>query len=272
MKASKLFAAVLCVFLLLSCAVPAAAADELERPLLLSVVNYADGPRVTRAVLYYSCYAYYLSFSLEGDSYDMAHEGRPGTTDDVSAVYPDGSFQLRVSELMDAPFIVSLHRADSGVWETRQFRVYADSGDMDVWEDYGAVPTTQRLTVDGVERTTEIYNIGGYNYFKLRDIAALLSGTAAQFFVDYDGAFATVIIRSGEPYEPQPGDLVTGLDRSASALPTMQGITLNGELIEFENVYNIGGNNFIKLRDMGEALGFGVGYDEATRTMQITTK
>ena len=271
MKTKKLCSAVLCVILLLACAVPAAA-GVMESAQELSVVNYADGPRVTAAALKRTGGLYFLEFDMEDDLYDMAHEGRPGATDDVSGLNAAGRFVLEVTERMAAPFIVSLRRADTGVWESRQLRLYADSGDMDVWNDYGAVPTTQRLTVDGVEQTTEIYNIGGYNYFKLRDIAALLSGTAAQFFVDYDGAFATVIIRRGEPYAPQPGDLVTGLDRSASALPTMQGITLDGELIEFENVYNIGGNNFIKLRDMGEALGFGVGYDEATRTMQITTK
>ena len=270
MKASKLFSLVLALVLLLACAVPAAA-GETDGVWKLSIVNYTDGPWVISAVLHRSCNAYYLNFTLAGGGYDLAHEGRPDTTDDVSGLYDDGSFLLRVSEIMDAPFIVSLRRADTGEWKSLQFRLYADSGDLDVWADYGAVPTGQRLTVDGVEKTAEIYNIGGYNYFKLRDIAALLNGTAAQFSVDYDPQYGMVILRSGEPYAVQPGDLVTGVDRSASALPTLQGITLNGESVEFENVYNIGGNNFIRLREMGEALGFGVGYDAETRTMQITT-
>ena len=35
--------------------------------------------------------------------------------------------------------------------------------------------------------------------------------------------------------------------------------------------YNIGGNNYFKLRDLGQALGFNVTWDDATRTVSILT-
>ena len=35
--------------------------------------------------------------------------------------------------------------------------------------------------------------------------------------------------------------------------------------------YNLGGSNYFKLRDLGQALGFQVQWDEATRTVQILT-
>jgi hypothetical protein len=35
--------------------------------------------------------------------------------------------------------------------------------------------------------------------------------------------------------------------------------------------YNINGNNYFKLRDIGETLYFHVSYDEATKTMAIDT-
>ena len=36
--------------------------------------------------------------------------------------------------------------------------------------------------------------------------------------------------------------------------------------------YNLGGNNFFKLADLGAALGFGVAYDEDSRTMLVSSK
>ena len=270
MKKRKVFPAVLAFLLLLACAVPAAAAEADVTP--LSVVWYVGNFRVEEASLTQTALRTTLRLTMEDGGYDRAAVGRVagGEPEGSIAISSDRVFVIPVTGLTDAPFLLSFRSAADGGWTSLQFRLY-DSGDLDIWEDYGAVPTSQRLTVNGVEQATEIYNIGGYNYFKLRSIAALLSGTAAQFFVDYDEEFGMVIIRTGEAYAAQEGDLSVGTDRSASALPTMQGITLNGELVEFENVYNIGGNNFIRLRDMGAALGFGVDYDEATRTMQITT-
>ena len=34
-------------------------------------------------------------------------------------------------------------------------------------------------------------------------------------------------------------------------------------------IYNIDGYNYFKIADLGEALGFAVAYDEATRTVEI---
>ena len=52
-----------------------------------------------------------------------------------------------------------------------------------------AVPTTQHITVNGNEVSAEAYNIGGANYFKLRDLGSVLG-----FHVNYDAATRTVQI------------------------------------------------------------------------------
>ena len=266
----KAFSALLSFLLLLTCAVPALAAGEADvTP--LSVVWYVENFRVEESSLTRSELRTTLRLTMEDARFDRAAVGRvSGEPESSVTLSSDRVFVIPVTGLTDAPFLLSFRSAADGGWTSLQFRLY-DSGDLDIWEDYGAVPTNQRLTVNGVERETEIYNIGGYNYFKLRDVAALLRGTSAQFSVDYDAERALVVIRTGEPYEAQAGDLTVGTDKSASALPWMRGIALDGEIVDFENVYNIGDNNFFKLRDLGEALGFGVAYDEATRTMQIIT-
>ena len=131
--------------------------------------------------------------------------------------------------------------------------------------------TTQNLTVDGVSQNAEIYNINGNNYFKLRDIAMMLSGTGVQFSVDYDAASRTILVTTGESYTPQGGELQTGMDRSASCVKSAQILSINGRSAAL-TAYNIGGNNFFQLRELGAALGFGVDYDRATRTMVVTSK
>ena len=57
------------------------------------------------------------------------------------------------------------------------------------------VLSPQNLTVDGKAVTCEKYNIGGANYFKLRDLAQALSGTSSQFEVGWDGATGRVIVK-----------------------------------------------------------------------------
>ena len=131
-------------------------------------------------------------------------------------------------------------------------------------------PTTQALKVDGEEKTTEVYNISDYNYFKLRDIAMLLKDTAAKFSVDFDPETRIVTVVTGEDYVPVGGELETGTDKSASCKLSAWKVEVNGEVKDIV-AYHLGGNNFFKLADLGEALGFGVAYDDVTRTMLVTS-
>ncbi len=124
-----------------------------------------------------------------------------------------------------------------------------------------ASPTNDTLYVDGVQKSPEVYKIDGTNYFKLRDVAALMNGTAKQFSVDYDNNTKQAVLTSGQPYAP----LGTELSRpdSMTSVPASQSnnvILVNGEAADMD-AYKINGNNYIKLRDLGQALGFYVGYD-----------
>ena len=134
---------------------------------------------------------------------------------------------------------------------------------------YTAVLSPQSLTVDGKPVNCEKYNIDGSNYFKLRDLAMLLNGTGSQFGVGYDANENAVLITPGQPYEPVGGELVVGEDKSASAVPSAQRVTVAGASAAGMSVFNLGGNNFFKLRDLGNVLGFGVDYDAATNTAVV---
>ena len=136
---------------------------------------------------------------------------------------------------------------------------------------YATVLSPQNLTVDGQSITCEKYNIDGSNYFKLRDIAYLLNGTAYSFAVSWDAAANAVVIAPGFPYEPVGGELAVGADKSATAVPSAQTVWFLDAPADDLSVYNIGGNNFFKLRDLGTLLGFTVDFDSATNTAQVFT-
>ncbi len=131
--------------------------------------------------------------------------------------------------------------------------------------------STQKLAVNAQEQSAKIYNIGGSNFFKLRDMAALLNGTGSQFSVSYDPERSTVVIRTGAAYTAVGGELDVGTDKSTSAVRSSQRVEVNGTRV-YLTAYNIGGNNFFKLRELGEKIGFGVDYDDSTATMLVTSK
>ncbi|MBO4677379.1 MAG: hypothetical protein J5633_07535, partial [Oscillospiraceae bacterium] len=132
--------------------------------------------------------------------------------------------------------------------------------------------TNQGLTVDGKTiDAMEIYNINDENYFKLRDLAALLNGTGSQFQVEYNEETRVISVTTGTAYTPVGGELSTRADQSATCKLSSQSITINGESVDL-TAYNLGGNNFFRLRDLDALLGYEVGYDEVTRTMLVTSK
>ncbi len=134
-----------------------------------------------------------------------------------------------------------------------------------------AAPTNDSLICDGVLQTPTVYKINGSNYFKIRDLAAILNGSAKQFSVGYDADKKSVTANTGAGYLKQPTDL-TGAPAggSKSATASSDAIYINGVLCQAE-VYKIDGMNYFKLRDLGQALDFGVGWDSATGTVTLDT-
>lgn len=121
-----------------------------------------------------------------------------------------------------------------------------------------AQPSTDKLTVDGKSQVPTAYKIGGNNYFKLRDVAAMLNGTSKQFSVGYDGS---VILTTGQPYQSVGGELSGPASGVQSASVSNNVVYINGVKAEL-TAYQIGGNNYFKLRDLGKALNFYVGWSQ----------
>ncbi len=133
----------------------------------------------------------------------------------------------------------------------------------------GVVLSPQTITVNGAAVKVEAYNIGGTNYFMLRDLAALLSGTSAQFNVEFDADRDAVVITRGATYNGAVNTNFT--DRSGRTAPSQQSVEIDGQRVSL-TAYNIGGNNFFGLRELSTLLGYGVAYDEANNTAVIESK
>lgn len=125
--------------------------------------------------------------------------------------------------------------------------------------------------VNGKTVAPQAYNIDGYNYFKLRDVAYLLADTAAPFNVTWSASQSTVVnIVPGQKYQKVGGELsastLTSLKVSASTFKVL----MEGKTLPLRG-YLINGNNYYSIADIAESVGFEAGWDNATRTVSITT-
>ncbi|MBR4283086.1 MAG: hypothetical protein IKT48_00050 [Anaerotignum sp.] len=135
-----------------------------------------------------------------------------------------------------------------------------------------ASPTASKVTVNGEAKAFEAYNIKSNNYFKLRDIAYVLNGTDASFSVGWDGAANSIALVKGEAYAPTGSEMkVSGTKDIKDAVESTSAILIDGQKAALK-AYTIKGNNYFKLRDLGTALGFDVGWDNASQTISITTE
>ena len=133
-----------------------------------------------------------------------------------------------------------------------------------------ATPTNDALWVDGQLRNATVYKINDSNYFKIRDLAAVLNGTGKQFSVGYDAASKSVTATTGYAYQAVGGELSGAASGSQTAAVSNDTVIVNGAVAQNVTVYKIDGSNYFKLRDLGSALGFAVDY-EAGKGMIINT-
>ena len=101
-------------------------------------------------------------------------------------------------------------------------------------------------------------------------MTSVLSGTDCQFEVSWDAANQSIQLTSGIPYTPVGNELTKGTGQNQNAKISNSTITLNGASLTL-TAYEINGNTYFKLRDLGETLGFVVDWDSAQNTILINT-
>lgn len=131
-----------------------------------------------------------------------------------------------------------------------------------------AVKNTKKVTLDGEEVMVGAYDVEGYNYLKLRDIAAILNGKKCQFSVGYDEPTKLISVELTKAYEKVEGDLAEIKDEKAKAIVSVKKILVNGEEKEVKTAL-INENNYMRLRDLGSLVGLNVGYDKVNKVIML---
>ena len=131
-------------------------------------------------------------------------------------------------------------------------------------------PTSSTVLVNGKQIAFESYNINGSNYFKLRDIAFVLGGTDKQFSVSWEMSTNTLYLTSGAPYRSVGSELTGRATVKRVVIQSTVKVIFDGAQANIR-AYNIDGNNFFKLRDIGETVGFAVEWNPANNMIAIDT-
>ena len=133
-----------------------------------------------------------------------------------------------------------------------------------------AKPSSHVVYVNGEKTNAAAYNIGGNNFFKLRDLAAVVDGTEKQFEVTWNEAERSVEMQSGKAYTKVGGELGAIAAANRTAKLSTDKMLKDGKQISV-TAYNVDGNNFFKLRDVASQFDFGIGFDEAAKRVDIVT-
>jgi hypothetical protein len=135
-----------------------------------------------------------------------------------------------------------------------------------------ALPTASEVLVDGEKIAFEAYNIKGYNYFKLRDLAMAVNGTKKQFQVGWDGKNNKIKLTTDASYTATGGELtVSASHAKKETAPTASKLYINSKELQL-TAYNIDGYNYFKLRDIAQAFDFAVTWNGNLNRVGIETQ
>lgn len=190
-------------------------------------------------------------------------------------------------------FMMSDYNKMGAIWNgvTEAYEMYFDRSP--VYAKFGiyiATPITSSVTVNGKKTEFDAYTIENTNYFKLRDLAYVLNGTAKQFDVetkrvesviksdeygDTPTFYTTNHIKIGKPYTAVSGEMA---EKGTNSITAFRG---KGEAYQIDNatavenwspaIYEIDGEEYLKLRDVAEKLNFSVTWDSEKNTIAIDT-
>ncbi len=132
-----------------------------------------------------------------------------------------------------------------------------------------AYPSNDKIMLN---KTTEFYmqpySINGYNYFKLRAVCGMLQGTVNEFDLNWNSNEGKTIIRKQPLETPIISMDYDGVFRQETAIPVDAVMEADGKTVTLQ-AYNIKGYNYFKLRDLADLIGFKVGWDASSKTVNL---
>ena len=155
---------------------------------------------------------------------------------------------------------------------THAIKNYSES-DIDVFvrnSTRTATPSAGRVRINNaIDLQMGLYNIGGNNYIRLRDAAAMLNRFDYGVAIGWSGSERSITIDTGAQYSGAGSAISSSSSsRPVQAVFPAVHVYLNGEKV-FMPAYSINGSTYFRLRDIARLLNFGVGYDSGTQTVLI---
>lgn len=133
-----------------------------------------------------------------------------------------------------------------------------------------ATPTGCTIYVDGTKVNGAAYMINSNNYFKLRDIAAMVNNSAKQFEVSWNQNEKRIDLTTNKVYTVVGGELALPSATTKTAKESTAVVYKDGTKAAYTG-YTIADNNYYKLRDLCKDMDIGVKYDNATKRVDILT-
>ncbi len=160
----------------------------------------------------------------------------------------------------------------------KKYRVFRGNGDVVSVRAYkssdaavSAIPSRQKVMIDGKPVSFEAYNIGGNNFFKLRDVACALMSSDKKFSVNWNSEKKLIAIHRESDYVKNGSELIIPKKMEKQRpVSNSAKLELNGREISV-SMYNIKGNNFVKLRNIGQLIDFGIDYNSKKKVIEIET-
>lgn len=127
------------------------------------------------------------------------------------------------------------------------------------------------MEIDKTSVNNNAYLINGSNYIRLRDMAYLLKKTGARFSVEYVDELKRIDIDKNKDYKIEMLTAIKEFGANDTFSKSNAELYIDGKPYNLDS-YNINGNNYFKLRDLGIALGFSVDWDENRKLVLIDTR
>ena len=143
-------------------------------------------------------------------------------------------------------------------------------------EKVTAIPKWQEVVFDGHSKMMQCYNIDGYNYFRLRDMAQEVTDHIDKqrhhFGISYDNEEKSINILRTYDYEPntETKQYLIGTEAKDAVLANTR-LKVNGAKLppDYMKGYVVDGYTFYKLRDLAELLGLTVEWCEEERVIEL---
>ena len=240
-------------------------------------IKGADGRLVPPAVSLYNDYMILQPYKVKNS--ENIHNDKLYITKDMksfteysikegaqSIQYVDSKLLITTDSVYDASIIKEFAPAVPGAQGGA-----ASGGSQPSAGAKSALPTASKVMVDGQLISFEAYNIDNNNYFKLRDIAKVISGTGKQFDVGWNSAAKVIELTSGKSYTAIGGELAVSTElKNVQASVNASKILIDGKEVQL-TAYSINNNNYFKLRDLGSQFNFSVSWDGVSKTISIDT-